>query len=1082
MYLETEQLSRYKYVEDKETRSCRCTCYYGRNRVSLSLNGLLSVQAAEAPYSQFRDDDIAHGWSNTCPWTISRDGTLTLWEGSPTVKTGTALDKRNLDDVADAEKANWDQIPTITQDCYWGYGTKEVAHEWGTWRKQVKSVVVKDEVHLTSGVSLFAGLTNMETVSLPDNMEDLVSMAGMFDGCQSLRSVDLSGKKVPNCTNLDYMFRNCLSLEWVYINDLDTSKVQRMRYMFQRCEKLVNIDLSNFDTSSLNNMGGIFYGCSSMASLDLRNFHLAQGVLDIDSYGTAHIDAGAFAYCDAIRRISLGDNTLSGEYQYAGFATQPPTYTPYTGNWVKEDDESIVLTTQQFAQNYPNDIAPKGTYVWEIAKDASIIEFDANGGDTDKEDVVQTGVSSPITLSAGNTYRAGHYITGWNTERDGSGQNFALDEEYTPPLGKKVILYAQWKAYDADLIIDVSSNTDGFGSALVSWATYDYRNKNFKVYQSPDEGKTWKSVGIDYRDVKEVKCLQIYPNDHAKGQLKEWIEDNGYGKDIIKIDEVDITSFNDNPLKYLKDENSLYRYDVIFFGTWDMNGEKDLSSAGADAVLDFIRSGRGAIFGHDTIADSRKPNFWQCATTAGIYNPVVVPGPDGTWVRNATIYSGNADTPYNVPVMGDISKVKISRKGLFTNYPWEIGEVGDVLSVPACHTSQSAQGDIWLRFTDDTYTEDDMSTDGNFYLTTHDNTAMIQTGHSKGAATDDEQKILANLIFYLNQLLFEKTSLRDASAQDFTAPIIHKHMFDNNKMISFDAEDFGDTYSYYVESYSKDDTTKDGLLDTSNIAKATVITNIAEYRYLFNTSPDTVLSKDTPNTSSIITEKETSPQISYEGHLGEYIHIIAIDGAGNTSATYTVKLPEQYKVVFKDGFTGEVIDEQLVEEGSFAEEPELPEHGDYYRFTDFSVPLGPIDKDTEITAVWELAAFDLNIRYLNTKSGGVVPKNISYTITDTANGDTLRNDTAYLGQDLVKMCPIEFLGSGQCSIRSARPDGFLHVEDKTFSRSQIVERDGDKPPYLLVEVSLNQQLSRPYHESVADNGFTFAYPASKIPQ
>lgn len=263
---------------------------------------------------------------------------------------------------------------------------------------------------------------------------------------------------------------------------------------------------------------------------------------------------------------------------------------------------------------------------------------------------------------------------------------------------------------------------------------------------------------------------------------------------------------------------------------------------------------------------------------------------------------------------------------------------------------------------------------------------------------------------------------------------------------------------------------------------ATVITNIAEYRYLFNTSPDTVLSKDTPNTSSIITEKETSPQISYEGHLGEYIHIIAIDGAGNTSATYTVKLPEQYKVVFKDGFTGEVIDEQLVEEGSFAEEPELPEHGDYYRFTDFSVPLGPIDKDTEITAVWELAAFDLNIRYLNTKSGGVVPKNISYTITDTANGDTLRNDTAYLGQDLVKMCPIEFLGSGQCSIRSARPDGFLHVEDKTFSRSQIVERDGDKPPYLLVEVSLNQQLSRPYHESVADNGFTFAYPASKIPQ
>lgn len=47
---------------------------------------------------------------------------------------------------------------------------------------------------------------------------------------------------------------------------------------------------------------------------------------------------------------------------------------------------------------------------------------------------------------------------------------------------------------------------------------------------------------------------------------------------------------------------------------------------------------------------------------------------------------------------------------------------------------------------------------------------MIQTGHSNGAATSDEQKILANLIFYMNQLLFNTYTTNDASAQDVAKP------------------------------------------------------------------------------------------------------------------------------------------------------------------------------------------------------------------------------------------------------------------------------------------------------------------------
>ena len=43
---------------------------------------------------------------------------------------------------------------------------------------------------------------------------------------------------------------------------------------------------------------------------------------------------------------------------------------------------------------------------------------------------------------------------------------------------------------------------------------------------------------------------------------------------------------------------------------------------------------------------------------------------------------------------------------------------------------------------------------------------MIQTGHSSGKATSDEQKVIANTIFYVNQLLFNRYNNKDYAAQD----------------------------------------------------------------------------------------------------------------------------------------------------------------------------------------------------------------------------------------------------------------------------------------------------------------------------
>ena len=56
-----------------------------------------------------------------------------------------------------------------------------------------------------------------------------------------------------------------------------------------------------------------------------------------------------------------------------------------------------------------------------------------------------------------------------------------------------------------------------------------------------------------------------------------------------------------------------------------------------------------------------------------------------------------------------------------------------------------------------------------YYLTTWNNTAMIQTGSSNGASTEDERKVLANTLFYLKQLT-HKTEVLDNSARDIADP------------------------------------------------------------------------------------------------------------------------------------------------------------------------------------------------------------------------------------------------------------------------------------------------------------------------
>ena len=92
-------------------------------------------------------------------------------------------------------------------------------------------------------------------------------------------------------------------------------------------------------------------------------------------------------------------------------------------------------------------------------------------------------------------------------------------------------------------------------------------------------------------------------------------------------------------------------------------------------------------------------------------------------------------------------------------------------------------GNVWMELTNGNYWDEvsEIKSDQQaerelpkgmnqkYYLTTWNNTAMIQTGHSNGESTEDERKVLANTLFYLKQLT-KKTEVLDNSARDIADP------------------------------------------------------------------------------------------------------------------------------------------------------------------------------------------------------------------------------------------------------------------------------------------------------------------------
>ena len=121
------------------------------------------------------------------------------------------------------------------------------------------------------------------------NTTGITSMKQMFDGCTSLKSVQLFDTS--NASDTSGMFSLCSSLITVPL--FDTSNVTDMSYMFSLCNSITIVPL--FNTSKVTNMSGMFAHCRNVQSGALALYQQASTQTNPPSkYDDTFLDCGIY--------------------------------------------------------------------------------------------------------------------------------------------------------------------------------------------------------------------------------------------------------------------------------------------------------------------------------------------------------------------------------------------------------------------------------------------------------------------------------------------------------------------------------------------------------------------------------------------------------------------------------------------------------------------------------------------------------------------------------------------------------------------------------------------------------------------
>ena len=123
-----------------------------------------------------------------------------------------------------------------------------------------------------------SGSSSIKSIEFNDYFDtsDAEYMAGWFQGCDQLETLDLSGWDTSKVTDMSSMFYNAKKLTSLNVTGWDTGNVTNMNYMFAYDSALTTLNVSDWDTSKVINMSRMFYHTTNLTTLDVSDWNTAN--------------------------------------------------------------------------------------------------------------------------------------------------------------------------------------------------------------------------------------------------------------------------------------------------------------------------------------------------------------------------------------------------------------------------------------------------------------------------------------------------------------------------------------------------------------------------------------------------------------------------------------------------------------------------------------------------------------------------------------------------------------------------------------------------------------------------------------
>ncbi len=171
------------------------------------------------------------------PYATFANGTLTLGYGS--------------DIPNDATKISGEVVQSLSKSTSSNYIASDI-----TAAKNVQKVVFDNtfaDYQPENCAYWFNGCNNLTGIDGMENLDtkNTTDMTAMFQNCEKLASLDLSGFNTTKVTDMSKMFSNCTELTTIFVGDTwNMSNVEKTQDMFKNCQKLVGGNGTQYDANN----------------------------------------------------------------------------------------------------------------------------------------------------------------------------------------------------------------------------------------------------------------------------------------------------------------------------------------------------------------------------------------------------------------------------------------------------------------------------------------------------------------------------------------------------------------------------------------------------------------------------------------------------------------------------------------------------------------------------------------------------------------------------------------------------------------------------------------------------------------